>query len=67
MTNDECAALRLESQLCFPLYACARQIVKQYTPLLKPLGLTYTQYILMMVLWEGGKPTMGEIGKRLFS
>ncbi|MBQ1536255.1 MAG: MarR family transcriptional regulator [Ruminococcus sp.] len=66
MTNDECAALRLESQLCFPLYACARQIVKQYTPLLKPLGLTYTQYILMIVLWEGGKPTMGEIGKRLF-
>ena len=66
MTNNEYPALRLENQLCFPLYACARQIVKQYTPDLKPLGLTYTQYILMMVLWEGGSPTMGELGRRLF-
>ena len=66
MTNNEYPALRLENQLCFPLYACARQIVKQYTPYLKPLGLTYTQYILMMVLWEGGSPTMGELGRRLF-
>ena len=65
MTNNEYPALRLENQLCFPLYACARQIVKQYTPYLKPLGLTYTQYILMMVLWEGGSPTMGELGRRL--
>jgi len=39
-------ALRLENQLCFPLYACARRVIGQYTPLLKPLNLTYTQYIV---------------------
>jgi len=42
--------LRLDSQLCFPLYACARKVIGSYTPLLKPLGLTYTQYIVMMAL-----------------
>ena len=42
--------LLLQNQLCFPLYACARKIVAQYTPYLKPLGLTYTQYIVFMVL-----------------
>ena len=45
-------AMKLENQLCFPLYAAARNVVNLYTPLLKPLGLTYTQYIVMMVLWE---------------
>ena len=44
--------LKLENQLCFPLYACAKEIVRRYTPLLDPLGLTYTQYIAMMVIWE---------------
>ena len=44
-------ALKLENQLCFPLYACAKEIVRRYTPFLDPLGLTYTQYITMMVLW----------------
>ncbi len=58
--------LLLQNQLCFPLYACARQIVNRYTPYLKPLGLTYTQYIVMMVLWEKDGVTVGEIGKRLF-
>ena len=47
--------LLLKNQLCFPLYACGRKIVASYTPYLKPLGLTYTQYIAMMVLWEEEK------------
>ena len=54
--------LKLENQLCFPLYACARKITSYYTPLLKPLGLTYTQYIVFMVLWEKEKVTVGELG-----
>ena len=58
--------LKLENQVCFPLYACARRIVNLYNPLLKPLGLTYTQYIVFMVLWEVKSATVGEIGKRLF-
>ena len=58
--------LKLENQVCFPLYACARRIVNLYNPLLKPLGLTYTQYIVFMVLWEAKSATVGEIGKRLF-
>jgi DNA-binding MarR family transcriptional regulator len=44
--------LKLENQICFPLYACARGIIKKYTPLLAEIGLTYTQYITMMVLWD---------------
>ena len=44
--------LKLNKQLCFPLYACARETIKLYTPLLEKLNLTYTQYITMMVLWE---------------
>jgi DNA-binding MarR family transcriptional regulator len=58
--------LLLEGQLCFPLYAAARKVVCVYTPLLKPLGLTYTQYIVMMALWENGKIKVGEIGKNLY-
>ncbi len=57
--------LKLENQLCFPLYACARKIVNSYTPYLKPLGLTYTQYIVLMVLWEKEKVSVGELGKIL--
>ena len=57
--------LKLENQLCFPLYACSRKIVNSYTPHLKPLGLTYTQYIVFMVLWEEEKVTVGELGRRL--
>ncbi len=45
-------SLKLKNQVCFPLYACAKEVVRQYTPYLKKLGLTYTQYITMMVLWE---------------
>lgn len=57
--------LRLENQLCFPLYACAREIVKAYRPHLDALGLTYTQYITMMVLWEEEHISVKELGQKL--
>ena len=58
-------ALLLKNQLCFPLYACSREIIKRYKPFLDPLGLTYTQYITMMVLWERHTVTAKELGQRL--
>ncbi|MBQ3207802.1 MAG: MarR family transcriptional regulator [Bacteroidales bacterium] len=58
--------LKLENQLCFPLYACAKEIVRRYTPLLEPLGLTYTQYIAMMVMWEHKSISVRDMGKLLF-
>ena len=58
--------LRLENQLCFPLYACSREIIKQYKPFLDELDLTYTQYITMMVLWERTSLTAKELGETLF-
>ena len=58
--------LKLENQLCFPLYAAARQVVSLYTPYLKELGLTYTQYIVFLVLWEHDGIPVGELGKRLY-
>lgn len=65
MTNRY-EALRLENQLCFPLYAVSREIVKKYTPFLDKIGLTYTQYIAMMVLWAEQEITVKELGTRLF-
>ena len=64
--EEDAPQLLLENQLCFPLYAAARRIVTQYTPYLKPLGLTYTQYIVMLALWETETATVGELGQRLF-
>lgn len=58
--------LKLENQLCFPLYACARRVVNLYEPFLKPLGITYTQYIVFMVLWEQGSISVGELSKKLY-
>ena len=58
-------ALRLENQLCFPLYACARETIKLYKPFLDELDLTYTQYIAMMVLWEREAVTVKEMGTAL--
>ena len=58
--------IRLDNQLCFPLYACAKEVVRQYRKPLEALGLTYTQYVVMMVLWEYGAMTEGELGKKLF-
>ena len=60
------SALRLENQLCFPLYAASREVVKRYRPYLDPLGLTYTQYIAMMVFWECRKCSVKELGEKLY-
>ena len=65
MEYDYREAMKLKNQLCFPLYAAARAVTSLYTPYLKPLGLTYTQYIVMLVLWEEDGITVGEICKRL--
>ncbi|WP_407383759.1 MarR family winged helix-turn-helix transcriptional regulator [Ruminococcus sp.] len=59
-------ALKLENQLCFPLYAAARRVVGLYTPYLRELGLTYTQYIVFLVLWEHDGIPVGELGRRLY-
>ena len=59
-------ALLLRNQLCFPLYACARETVKLYKPWLDQLGLTYTQYITMMVLWEHKALTVKALGQQLY-
>lgn len=58
-------AMKLDNQLCFPLYAAARRVTGLYTPYLKPLGLTYTQYIVLLVLWEKDGITVGEICERV--
>ena len=54
--------LKLSNQLCFPLYACSREVMKRYTPYLDELGLTYTQYVALMVLWERGSVTVKDAG-----
>lgn len=64
--KDACNPLLLKNQLCFPLYASARKIVAAYTPFLKEIGLTYAQYVTMMVLWEEKSTTMHDLGKRLY-
>ena len=65
MEYDYHEAMKLSNQLCFPLYAAARNVTGLYTPCLRPLGLTYTQYIVFLVLWEKDALTVGEIGERL--
>ncbi len=57
--------LRLANQLCFPLYACAKEVIRQYRKPLGKLNLTYTQYIVMLVLWEFGGMTEGELGAKV--
>ena len=59
-------ALKLSKQLCFPLYACSREMIKLYKPYLDELGLTYTQYITMMVLWEHKAMTVKALGQELY-
>ena len=59
-------ALKLENQLCFPLYACSRNVIREYKPYLDRLDLTYTQYIAMMVMWEKNKISVKEIGNFLY-
>lgn len=58
--------LKLENQLCFPLYACAKEVVKKYKPFLDEIGLTYTQYITMMVLWEQKTINVKTLGHYLY-
>ena len=65
MDYDYQEAMKLANQLCFPLYAAARHVTGLYTPVLKPLGLTYTQYIVFLVLWEKDGQPVGEIGEKL--
>lgn len=64
-TAETFPQLLLESQLCFPLYAGARRVVNAYTPFLRPLGLTYTQYIVMLALWEQRELSVKELGSLL--
>lgn len=64
--SNKYEALKLDNQLCFPLYACAKEIVKRYKPFLDELELTYTQYIAMMVLWEEKSINVKDLGKRLY-
>ena len=64
MATDE--LLKLDNQLCFPLYACSKEVVRRYSPYLDKLGLTYTQYLVMMTLWEFGELSVGELGERLY-
>ena len=62
--NNEC--LKLENQLCFPLYACSKEVVKRYRPFLDAINLTYTQYIAMMVFWEHRIHSVKELGEKLY-
>lgn len=66
MDIDRYAGLKLDNQLCFPLYAASREIIRMYRPHLDALDLTYTQYITMMVLWEEREISVKQLGKRLY-
>lgn len=66
MLDSKYDSLKLENQLCFPLYAASREIIKQYKPFLDELDLTYTQYISMMLLWEKKCMTVKEMGEHLY-
>lgn len=66
MNDHKYDALKIENQICFPLYACSREIIKQYKPFLDKIDLTYTQYITMMVLWEKKQLSAKELGNILF-
>ena len=64
MKNEEC--LRLENQICFPMYVASKEIVRRYIPLLSALDLTYTQYITLLALWENDHITVKELGEKLY-
>ena len=66
MTTEEEKNISLENQLCFLLYAVSRKVIALYQPYLRPLGITYTQYIVLMSLWECDSVTVSELGKKLF-
>ena len=66
MNEQNFDALKIENQLCFPLYACSREVIKQYKPYLDKMDLTYTQYVVMMALWEEKEMTVKALGDRLY-
>lgn len=66
MLESKYDALKLQNQICFPLYACSREIIKQYKPFLDEIDLTYTQYIAMMVLWEKKTMNVRSMGEILY-
>ena len=63
---DKYDSLKLSNQLCFPLYACAKEVVRMYKPFLDEIDLTYTQYITMMVMWEKKQVSVKQLGEILF-
>jgi DNA-binding MarR family transcriptional regulator len=65
MTFDPDDALRLDRQICFPLYAASNMLTRLYRPVLAELGLTYPQYLVMLVLWESSPKSVGELGAKL--
>ena len=65
MQNNPQNTPQLEDQLCFPLYACSREVIKRYRPHLDAIGLTYTQYVAMLVCWEKQAVSVKELGQRL--
>ena len=66
MSRKEEQALKLEAQLCFPLYAASNLLTRLYRPLLEELGLTYPQYLVMLVLWERRSARVGELSTALY-
>ena len=66
MCDDKYECLKIGNQLCFPLYACSKEIVRRYKPFLDELDLTYTQYIAMMVMWEHKRINVKDMGKILY-
>jgi DNA-binding MarR family transcriptional regulator len=66
MSRKEEQALKLEAQLCFPLYAASNLLTRLYRPLLEELGLTYPQYLVMLVLWERKSAGVGELSAALY-
>lgn len=64
--SPDISELLLKNQLCFPLYSASKEVVRRYTPLLKPFNLTYTQYIAMMALWEHESLDVKTLGELLF-
>ena len=65
MSNDY-ESVRIEDELGFPLYACSKELIRRYTPVLDKIGLTYTQYIAMMILWDVKEIKVKDLGERLF-
>lgn len=64
--SDKYDALKLENQICFPLYACSKEIIRRYKPYLDEIDLTYTQYLVMMVMWEEKKMNVKKLGEHLY-